>query len=173
MRYWISYLAYIIFALLDSFICILIRLDTNHHFFWTDKNKTQCCCIYLSIESCEKARTALHGARWPSINPKTLNLTFLSIGQFNELTGLGVDNEILDKYKREIVKTEPVPLVEKPKEQDNLKERRERVKERLKEKELRDKEKTREKESREVREKRKTKSTREPPAKRPTTSKNP
>eukprot|EP00800_Vazella_pourtalesii_P017190 TRINITY_DN515_c0_g1_i1.p1 TRINITY_DN515_c0_g1~~TRINITY_DN515_c0_g1_i1.p1 ORF type:complete len:503 (+),score=71.98 TRINITY_DN515_c0_g1_i1:31-1539(+) len=53
-------------CMLELYGLLIVGTDTSHQYFWTDKNKTQCCCVYQNIESCEKARNALHGARSPS-----------------------------------------------------------------------------------------------------------
>ena len=127
--------------------------------------------MYQNIESCEKARNALHGARWPSINPKNLNFSFLSIENFNELTGLGITQGILDKTKQEIIvekQSTPPQRIDKGKEREKVKEKdkvrekekkdkpREKEKEKTKER-AKEKEKTKEKENIKVKDKDKSK----------------
>ena len=97
--------------------------------------------MYQNIESCEKARNALHGARWPSINPKNLNFSFLAIENYNELTGLGIDQEILDKTFQVTVEKEvapPAPKVAKIQDKVKVKEKekKEKPKERIREKDV-------------------------------------
>ncbi|KAI6649622.1 Apoptotic chromatin condensation inducer in the nucleus-like isoform X2 [Oopsacas minuta] len=128
-------------CMLELYGYLIVGTDTPHQYFWTDKNKTQCCCVYQDIESCEKARNALHGARWPSINPKNLHFSFLTIENYNELTGLGINQEILDNTFQVIVEkaiTPPPKVKLKEKEKKEKPKEREREKERDFQKESRD-----------------------------------
>ncbi|XP_023124400.2 apoptotic chromatin condensation inducer 1b isoform X2 [Amphiprion ocellaris] len=44
--------------------------------FWIDKIKSHCYVTYATSEEAVATRTALHGVKWPTSNPKVLNVDF-------------------------------------------------------------------------------------------------
>ncbi|CAN9509279.1 unnamed protein product [Ophioblennius macclurei] len=44
--------------------------------FWIDKIKSHCFVTYATIEEAVATRSALHGVKWPTSNPKVLNVDF-------------------------------------------------------------------------------------------------
>ncbi|KAM4537516.1 apoptotic chromatin condensation inducer 1b isoform 3-T3 [Odontesthes bonariensis] len=44
--------------------------------FWIDKIKSHCFVTYATAEEAVATRTALHGVKWPTSNPKVLNVDF-------------------------------------------------------------------------------------------------
>uniref|UniRef100_A0A3P8S6I0 Apoptotic chromatin condensation inducer 1b n=1 Tax=Amphiprion percula TaxID=161767 RepID=A0A3P8S6I0_AMPPE len=44
--------------------------------FWIDKIKSHCYVTYATSEEAVTTRTALHGVKWPTSNPKVLNVDF-------------------------------------------------------------------------------------------------
>lgn len=46
--------------------------------FWTDKVKSKCCVMYETVEVAKATKESLHGQQWPSSNPKTLKVTYIT-----------------------------------------------------------------------------------------------
>lgn len=53
--------------------------------FWTNKVKSRCCVMFEGVEAAQKTKDTLQGQHWPSSNPKTLQIKFITQEEYDHI----------------------------------------------------------------------------------------